>query len=156
MVTRSRESGRDALQEVFLRYFIARGEGRQIPVPKAWLFRVMRNYLLDLKKASRARSEVPVEQIFETGDHAPDPEMRYCQAELWRRLIRMLAPRELECLRLRGEGLCHGEIAEALSIRPGTVGVLLARSQRKIRKEMERAACGRIVGRVAAPDPYAP
>ena len=52
----------DALQETFLRYFVARSEDRQIANPKAWLFRVLRNYILDTLKAPHRRNEVAIER----------------------------------------------------------------------------------------------
>ena len=48
---RDRETSRDALQEVFLKYFIARRNGQRFDNPKAWLFRILRNYLLDILKS---------------------------------------------------------------------------------------------------------
>jgi DNA-binding CsgD family transcriptional regulator len=54
-----------------------------------------------------------------------------------RRYWGLLSPRELECFRLRAEGLRYQEIAEVMVLRAGTVGALLARVQRKIREENE-------------------
>ena len=51
----------------------------------------------------------------------------------------MLAPREFECLRLRTEGLDYNEIANAMSIRPGTVGALLHRVGQKMRLGFRRS-----------------
>ena len=44
-----------------------------------------------------------------------------------------LTCRELECLRLRAEGLSYAEIGSVLGIRCGTVGALLARLHDKLR-----------------------
>lgn len=132
-------TAQDALQEAFLRYFIARSGGKCIENPKAWLFRVLRNYLLDSARAAGTRAEVALAAISETRDHAGDPESAYHVSEFVRRASETLAPREMECVRLRGEGLDYGEIGAALEIRPGTVGALLARAHKKIRLLHARA-----------------
>jgi len=129
----------DALQEIFLRYFVARTEGRQFDDPKAWLFRVLRNYLLDTLKSSSVKNEVAIDGIQDPPDGGDDPERHYHRTEMARDLTRLLAPRELECVRLRAEGLKYGEIADVLDLRQGTVGATLARAHRKIRRALGRA-----------------
>ena len=42
--SQSRDGAREAVQEIFLRYFIERRYGRQIENPRAWLYHVVRNY----------------------------------------------------------------------------------------------------------------
>src|SRR5581483_5362484 len=44
---RDQELARDALQEAFMRYFVALCSGTQIAAPRAWIYRVLHNYLLD-------------------------------------------------------------------------------------------------------------
>ena len=41
------DSALDAVQEAFLRYFVQLSYGRRVENPRAWLYRVVRNYLLD-------------------------------------------------------------------------------------------------------------
>jgi len=124
----------DAVQEIFLRYFIARSEGRQFRSPKAWLFRVLRNHLLDTLKSARKKNEIAIEGIEYSPDRWNDPEKHYHRTEMELEIIRLLAPRELECVRLRTEGLSYDEITEVLDLRPGTVGATLARAHTKIRR----------------------
>lgn len=127
------DSARDAVQEVFMRYFIERRYGREIKNPRAWLYHVMRNYLLDRQRTIGRR-----EVISDDLDHMPggqrNPEGMVRRSELARELISLLSSREMDCLRLRSEGLDYAEIAEMLGIRIGTVGALLARAQKKIRR----------------------
>lgn len=134
VLARNREAAQDAVQEAFLRYFIERSGSRPVERPRAWLFQVLRNFLLDGLKASSARKEVGLEAARRWADARQDPESGYRLAELSRRLWELLSPREFECLRLRVEGLRYDEIAEVLSLRSGTVGALLARVQKKIRR----------------------
>jgi RNA polymerase sigma-70 factor (ECF subfamily) len=126
----------DALQEIFLRYFIARREGRSFNDPKAWLFRVMRNYSLDILKSSSVKNEVASDGIQETLDSHNDPEKHYHRTEMARDLARLLSSREMECVRLRAEGLSYDEIAQILNLRQGTVGATLARAHKKIRQAL--------------------
>jgi len=124
----------DALQETFLRYFVARSEDRPITNPKAWLFRVLRNYILDTLRAPQRRNEVAIERAKNSPESAADPERQYHHAELARQASCLLAPRELDCVRLRVEGLNYDEIAEVLNMRQGTVGATLARAHKKIQR----------------------
>ena len=130
----NREAAQDALQEAFLRYFMARSGNRSIERPRAWLFRELRNYLLDQLKASSQRKEVDLAQMLNYPDMRQDPESEFRLEQIVRSLRELLSPRELECFRLRAEGLRYEEIAEVLEVRPGTVGALLARAQKKLRQ----------------------
>jgi RNA polymerase sigma-70 factor (ECF subfamily) len=129
-------AAQDALQEIFLRYFVARSEGQQFIDPKAWLFRVLRNHLLDTLKSSSMKNEIAIDKIDEPHDGWNDPERHYHRAEMARDLARVLAPRELECVRLRAEGLSYDEIAQVLDLRQGTIGATLARAHKKVRRAL--------------------
>jgi len=132
-------TAQDAIQEIFLRYFVARSEGRQFADPKSWLFRVLRNHLLDALKSSCVKSEVAIDGIENSPDRGHDPEERYHQTELAREITKLLAPRELECFRLRAEGLSYDEIAGIMDLRQGTVGAMLARAHQKMRRIFREA-----------------
>ncbi len=134
------EAAQDAVQEAFLRYFISLSQGQRIQAPRAWLYRVLRNYILDSLKSSSARREIGMEQMQQMVDSRQDPEVSYHHRELARRVSALLAPRELECLRLRNEGFGYEEIASILSLRSGTVAALLSRGQKKIRKALDHPA----------------
>jgi len=128
------DGARDAVQEVFLRYFTERRDGREIGNPRAWLYHVLRNCLLDWHRSHR-------EVIAEDLDHMPgsqqNPERILQRSEIARELEALLSDREFECLRLRTEGMDYAEIGEAMGIRTGTVGALLTRAQKKIRRSAE-------------------
>jgi RNA polymerase sigma-70 factor (ECF subfamily) len=130
---RNHEGARDAVQEVFLRYFIERRYGRIIGNPRAWLYHVLRNYLLDCHRRLNNR-----EVIAENVDHIPggqqNPERLLQNSEIARELKALLSEREFECLRLRTEELEYAEIADVMGIRIGTVGALLSRVQKKLRR----------------------
>ena len=133
-LVRDETLAQDAVQEVFLRYALMVRDGRPVSAPKAWLFRVLRNYLLDAMKAAHVKNEIGMDQMPEKRDHAEDPEQQYALAELSRQLLSSLTPRELECARLRAHGLRYSEIASVLSIRPGTVAALLSRCSARVQQ----------------------
>src|SRR5262249_23539730 len=127
------DAARDAVQEAFLRYFLQRTYGRLIEHPRAWLYRVVRNHLLDRMTAAAAKYEVGSEQAADLPDgrHGPGEGVR-CAQMVWE-LKSMLSAREMECLVLRADGLSYEEIAGVLGIRPGTVSSLLTRVHKKLR-----------------------
>ncbi len=133
VVANNKETAHDALQEAFFRFFLCRTAGQQIRSPKAWLFRVARNYVLDQKRAG-ARHEVGIESLL----NVPGPaqgEAASRVSEILQGLLQIgLSPREIECVRLRTEDLRYEEIASVLGLQAGTVGALLTRAHGKIRK----------------------
>ncbi len=132
-ISRDEELARDAVQEAFLKYFVERRLGRAIDNPRGWLYRVLRNHLLDRLSSAEARREVDAAEA--EGAAAPSQtDAHLLQAEAARELKTVLTLRELECLRLRAEGLSYEEIGSVLEIRPGTVGALLTRVYRKVRE----------------------
>jgi RNA polymerase sigma-70 factor (ECF subfamily) len=156
-VVRNHEAAQDAVQEAFLRFFIARTAGQQIRQPKAWLFRVLHNHVLDQERAG-SRNEVGLDSLSNTAGSGHDPETDYRRVEaLERTLETALSPREVECVRLRAEGLQYDEIAEVLGMRSGTVGALLTRAHKKMRRAAGEAGYTRsdFNQPVAAGKPYA-
>jgi len=132
------EDAQDALQEVFLRYFLERNCGGCIDSPRAWLYRVLRNYFLDwLDTAARKREIRGLD-----GDEFPtasgdDPETLMYRSQVAAQIRAVLSDRELNCLLLRAEGLSYSEIADVLNLCIGTVGVYLTRAQKKMQKAAE-------------------
>jgi DNA-directed RNA polymerase specialized sigma24 family protein len=92
--------------------------------------------LLDCLK-SPVNRETGMETVRPIVDQSQDPEVSYHHRELARRVCALLAPGELECLRLRNGGFGYEEIAAILSVRSGTVAALLSRGQKKIRKALD-------------------
>jgi RNA polymerase sigma-70 factor, ECF subfamily len=125
----------DAVQETFLRFFLVRMQGETIRNPSAWLHRVAHNYICETVRSSAVQACVSLdEEALGKAQIAPDNgNFEWEQA-----FKNLLAPREFECLRLRSEGLDYIEIADAMSIRPGTVGALLHRVGQKMRLMLQR------------------
>jgi len=130
----SEDEARDAIQEVFLRFLVERRYGRVIENPRAWLYQVMRNYLLDRIKAAPTQREVRTADVDSLAARSWDnPEELALRSQEAKEIAESLSGREFICLTLRGEGLSYAEIAQVMDIRTGTVGALLARAQGKLR-----------------------
>ncbi len=132
MLLCNHDTARDAVQEVFLRYFVERRYGRHIENPRAWLYQVLRNYGLDHLSAVAAKNHVASGAVEHLPARGHDPEQILRQSEITRDLASALTARESDCLRLRVQGLSYAEIGKALGVRSGTVGALLTRVHRKI------------------------
>jgi RNA polymerase sigma-70 factor, ECF subfamily len=127
------QTARDAVQETFLRYVVHRSDGNEVLHSKAWLYKVARNFLLDRGKEYYSRNRGSLEEVSNWSDQRQNPEKILQEKENYQQIIKDLSDRELECVRLRGQGFDYREIAELMEIRMGTVGALLARAARKIK-----------------------
>jgi len=133
-LTRNEELARDALQEAFMRYFVALCEGKRIGAPRAWLYRVTHNYVKDRRKEYRTRYEQSIECTPACSDRKQDVERSCLHRELLDLVRTTLTRRELECFQLRAEGLEYAEIASRLRLSSGTVGALISRAVHRIRR----------------------
>lgn len=128
------EAGKDAVQEAFLRFSLFRLQGKSIHNPKAWLYKVLRNYMLDWKKSFAVRNRVEMEEATLRIDPSQNLENNFQAKEDYQWILTNLSERELECLRLKTAGFDYREMAELMEISPGTVGSLLNRAITKISK----------------------
>lgn len=115
-------------QESFLRlYRHLRSNGRCENL-RGWVFRVAHNLAMnELRRAGTADAEAPVSEA----DPAGNPEQVLLRKERVRRMraaIRMLPPRQQECLHLRAEGLRYREIAQVLGIGTSSVAESVQRA----------------------------
>lgn len=132
---RAHDAASDAVQETFFRYFIERSYGRVIEHPRAWLYKVLRNYALDRLDKAAVKREVAQENAADVPDRSYGPEEKFRQSQMATQMLALLSPREVECLKLRADGLSYAQMGEVLGIRPGTVSSLLTRVHNKLRAE---------------------
>lgn len=137
-LTRTSDEARDSVQEVFLRYFIERRYGREIESSRGWLFQALRYHCLDRLKSVAGQREVSKDDLDRVPDRRHDPEALLQRRELATEIASKLSERELDCLRLRALGLRYTEVAQAMGVRSGTVGALLARVNQKLRPSREK------------------
>ncbi len=133
-IIRNPDLALDGVQEAFLRYFVERNYGRVVEHPRAWLYRVVRNYLLDRMDTAAMKHEVGQDEAADLPDQNHGPEEMVRSAQMAQQLTSMLSPREMECLGLRADGLSYEEIGDVLGVRTGTVSALLTRVYKKLRE----------------------
>jgi len=132
------EMAQDAVQEAFLRYYVALRKETASADAKGWLYSTARNYVLDRLKEYYFRNTRSLEAAVDVAENTHNPEAQIMLGEVNSAARELLSPRELECLRLRSEGLHYKDIAAILRIESATVGVFLARGLKKIRTALNR------------------
>jgi RNA polymerase sigma-70 factor (ECF subfamily) len=132
------EMAQDAVQEAFLRYYVALRKETANGDAKGWLYSTTRNYILDRLKEYHVRNGQSLEAASHIAEESQGPETKIMLREIDATASELLSPRELECLKLRSEGLRYRDIANILNIESPTVGVLLGRALKKIRVALNR------------------
>jgi RNA polymerase sigma-70 factor, ECF subfamily len=141
-----RMSSEDVAQDAFIRLseqpvLLARPDAEVA----AWLRRVALNLAFNrLRSDRRARQRLERVAGLEVADHqegASGPAtllVRQEEQATVRRVLADLPQRQRECLLLRHAGYSYAEIAAALEVAIGSVGVLLARAEHAFRANYER------------------
>ncbi|MCW5978275.1 MAG: RNA polymerase sigma factor [Bryobacteraceae bacterium] len=144
----SLELAEEFAQEAFAALYRTLRGGAEIENPRAWMLAAIRNQTAKHWRFRRRHPEdlVPNNE-FETrsapGNGDPEPDGASLQDYL-----SILTSREEEVVVLRAQGLKYGQIASQLGISSNSVGTLLMRAIRKIRKargermESERTVAG--------------
>jgi RNA polymerase sigma factor (sigma-70 family) len=138
-LTKDDALAQDALQETFLRFFLALMQAEQIQNARAWLHRVAHNYVCETLRSAPVRTAISIEDAGEDSFRDERGTPGTDRAADWIEAAQMLlAPREWQCVQLRAEGFDYTEIATELEIRPGTVGSLLHRATEKLRIRLRK------------------
>jgi len=150
-VTHNREDAQDAVQEAFLKAFQKLEQFQENSKFSTWLVRIAINQsLMKLRKQHR-KSEVSIDQGFQTeedvlspeiADWAPNPEERYRASELRQLLINTLQelrPSLSVVFVLRDiEGLSTEQTAEALNLSQAAVKTRLLRARLRLREGLSK------------------
>jgi RNA polymerase sigma-70 factor, ECF subfamily len=150
-VTHNREDAQDAVQEAFLKAFQRLEQFQENAKFSTWLVRIAINQsLMKLRKQYR-KSEVSIDQAFQTeegvfplevADWAPNPEERYRTSELRGILINALQelrPTLRVAFVLRDiEGLSTEQTAEALNLSQVAVKTRLLRARLQLREGLSK------------------
>jgi RNA polymerase sigma-70 factor (ECF subfamily) len=133
-VVRDAAGAEELAVEVFLK--LARNENAQNGNTEGWLYRAaVRVGLDELRRQTRRTRYEFLAALVRT---VPTPEEIHVATEEQARVrlvLRLLAPRRVELLLLRSDGLSYNELAAALDLNPASVGTLLSRAQQEFRKE---------------------
>ena len=85
-----RELSRDAVQETFLRYHVVRTRGEVIRDPRPWLFRVLRNFMVDQARDHTSKETTSLEAALALPDQRQDVETTYRNREIFQRAMEVL------------------------------------------------------------------
>jgi RNA polymerase sigma-70 factor (ECF subfamily) len=142
--TRDTSRAEELSQEAFLRLCRHLQEGRTLENPKAWLFTVANNLVIDTKRNDDNLTDLDEhtwKEIEESRSGAQsDPEKLMLQDERLDKLhvaVLNLTRLQRDCLHLRAEGLRYREIAELMKISISTVADAVRRATVKLAREVD-------------------
>lgn len=126
-------------QETFLRLYerpLLPSESANV---RAWLLRVGTNAAFNAVRSRRRRASwlqrlAGRADARETGDDPSSIVAARDEAGRVREVLAQLPERQRTALVLRASGLSYAEVADALGVRPGSVGTILARAERAFRE----------------------
>jgi RNA polymerase sigma-70 factor, ECF subfamily len=131
--TRAEELASDMLWKAYRHSAELKGK------PDSWLYRAATNLgIAELRaKARRQRYERAAAEHLHTAADSNTPLDEALRAEKRSRVRTVLAslkPWQAQILILRSSGLSYKELAEALALKPGSVGTMLARAEAQFQK----------------------
>ncbi len=127
------DEAQELTNDAFLKYYVALRDGQSITNPRAWVYTVA--YRLAM---NRHGESVEFPSGLPTFDKQT-PESIFLDRERFAQLhraVESLSPRQRICLHLRAEGLLYREIAGIIGVKPTTVGELLQRAVKRLRKAL--------------------
>lgn len=138
------EQANDVAQDAMLRIYRSLGGFRFQSSPKTWMFRIVRNIVLDYAKSRRSKERKREQSI----DHTPDSEMSACsecnpeaqvlanerKEQLWQALSQVPESFRSVLLFCDLQGMSYDEVAAILNIPVGTVKSRLNRGREFLRE----------------------
>jgi RNA polymerase sigma factor (sigma-70 family) len=141
-ITGDREASQDITQDVFLRSFRAFPNTTGQLRPEAWLVRSTVNACHDHLRASARRSSGPLEDDHHVAERHDGFEQSATVEAVESALARMNPKYRTAILLKDLQGLSNGEVAEAMGVRRGSIGVLLFRARNAFKKAYRETAAG--------------
>ena len=114
----------DVTQECFVKLFLEMRSGKSLDSPKAWLFRVGHNLVLDRWRSASPAQSLDGPALNVADERYPSSEEAVLQQErlaLMRAAINRLSTQQRLCLHLRTESFRYREIANILGVSESTV-----------------------------------
>jgi RNA polymerase sigma-70 factor (ECF subfamily) len=121
------------MQDVFIDYFNNCKNGSSILYPKSWLYRVTLNKSIDYLRKQKMEIRTEPENVVQISHDEENLEDR----KIVRQAISRLKPRERKLVVLYSEDLSYREISESTGIKFSSVGKMLSRALKKLKKELE-------------------
>jgi RNA polymerase sigma-70 factor (ECF subfamily) len=146
LMRKTHNTGRaeDLTQETFLRLCRHLLDNKPLQNPKAWLFTVANNLVIDFARSDGNAIDLDERNWREIEESRSamesDPESLLIQNERLNRLkmaVLNLTQLQRECLHLRADGLRYREIAELLAISVSTVADAVRRATVKLAREVD-------------------
>ena len=140
----TREDAEDATTEIFMKVREKIGQYDPSRSFSAWLYKVAANHCWDILRRRKGRQDKETEDVAELPLAHPEPGqlerlMERSTSEQVRGALGRLNPRARMALVLRYYSeMNYDEIAEALGVPRGYVGVVLLRARHELRKALER------------------
>jgi RNA polymerase sigma-70 factor, ECF subfamily len=136
-----RERMEDALQEAYLNAFRALPRFRRESSLGTWLYRIVYNACLDELRRSKRSADVPLHEVSERLEGAPDPGEALSAGDAIRSALMRLPHEERAAVVLvDGQGLRYAEAAALLGVPVGTVASRLNRARPALRRALEQPA----------------
>ncbi len=137
---RNREESRDAVQDVFVRFWEYRSEWSRLRNVEAMLVTMTRNRCLDLLKKSGGNAH-SIDAVFDLSDGQSPPDTQAEHLELkaqWHAFVATLPSDQRKMLELRdGKQYTYEEIAAETGKTMSSVKVTLHRARMALRKHFE-------------------
>ncbi len=130
----------DLTQDVFIRLWKEMAEGDEPPNPRAWLFKVASNLVINRYHARRRAFAViaPSDATTESAERAPgDLERAVASRQLVRRALDTLPEPMRQVFLLHHEGLTGKEIADVVGVKASYVSTLVLRAHERFRRACE-------------------
>jgi RNA polymerase sigma-70 factor (ECF subfamily) len=134
------ETGREIVQEMFLKLHQHLLNGGDQSNLRAWLYRVAHNLARNWQSSFRASKTDFLSDVTVTGDlpapadSAEDKLLAAERTKRFREALGQLSSAQRECLALRAQGMKYREIAETLNLSVSTVGENIGRGLEKLKE----------------------
>jgi RNA polymerase sigma-70 factor (ECF subfamily) len=132
------QTAEDLTSETFLRAW-RRWPPRKVTgsVPRAWVFQIARNLVIDHYRASARRQTVPLDEA-QAGNPRDIPgENGHLGAIAIEATLATLSARDQDVLSLRMAGLSNREIGSVLDLSEAAAGMACLRALRRLREKLE-------------------
>ena len=132
------QTAEDLTSETFLRAW-RRWPPRKVTgsVPRAWVFQIARNLVIDHYRASARRQTVPLAEAQAGNPRAFPGQNGHLGALAIQTTLATLSSRDQDVLSLRLAGLSNREIGSVLDLSEAAAGMACLRALRRLREKLE-------------------
>lgn len=132
------QTAEDLTSETFLRAW-RRWPPRKVTgsVPRAWVFQIARNLVIDHYRASGRRQTIPLDEAQVYNPREFPGENGHLGALAIQTTLATLSERDQEVLSLRLAGLSNREIGSVLDLSEAAAGMACLRALRRLREKLE-------------------